>query len=271
MLTIVLAGLLAVLGAVAVLAYAHQANKRAIAGLHTQQVVVAAGLIRAGTSLGTAEQDNLLKTEELPTSSLSNNVGPLHSVAGKTRMVVNRNVQQSSILTSDMLQSAKTAGAVSAGFNVPKGMEAIAVALCIPESVASYVTAGSDVAVFDTYVTPINKSTTLQRTCNVSHQAVQSDTVQTRLVLQNLQVLSVGVSPLGGQRTPTIAGSVQATTQNSAESSQAAVLVTFAVPQADVWKLIQVAETGLPYLALNGPGAKTSFGTGAKTLFPTTP
>ena len=53
-LTIVLAGLLAVLGAVAILAYVHQADKRAIAGDVPVTVLEAVKPIPAGTPLGAA-------------------------------------------------------------------------------------------------------------------------------------------------------------------------------------------------------------------------
>ena len=52
LLTITLAAVLALLGAVAVLAYVRQANERAVNGLKAETVMVANGAIPAGTSLG---------------------------------------------------------------------------------------------------------------------------------------------------------------------------------------------------------------------------
>ena len=50
MLTITLAAVLGLLGVVAVVAYAHQANQRAVAGLKAETVLVAKFAIPAGTS-----------------------------------------------------------------------------------------------------------------------------------------------------------------------------------------------------------------------------
>ena len=70
MFTVVLAALLAVLGAVAVLAYVRQANNRAEAGLKTERVWTATGNITAGTTLAQAQALHLLTTKPYPVGSL---------------------------------------------------------------------------------------------------------------------------------------------------------------------------------------------------------
>ncbi len=55
-LTVALAGLLALLGVVAVLAYARQANTRALEGMKAETVLAAKSAIRAGTSLASREE-----------------------------------------------------------------------------------------------------------------------------------------------------------------------------------------------------------------------
>ena len=67
---IVLAGLLAVAGTLAVVAYAHHANERAIAGLKTVTVITAKDTIAARTSLGVAEKDGLLTHTKIPAESV---------------------------------------------------------------------------------------------------------------------------------------------------------------------------------------------------------
>ena len=69
LLTITLAAVLALLGAVAVLAYVRQANNRAVAGQKAETVIVASGAITAGTSLSEAKVKNELAYETVPASS----------------------------------------------------------------------------------------------------------------------------------------------------------------------------------------------------------
>jgi pilus assembly protein CpaB len=45
------------------------------------------------------------------------------------------------------------------------------------------------------------------------------------------------------------------------------MLVTFAVDQADAERVIQLTETGLPYLALLTPASRTGFDTSSQPLF----
>ena len=45
------------------------------------------------------------------------------------------------------------------------------------------------------------------------------------------------------------------------------MLVTLAVDQADAERVIQLTETGLPYLALLTPASQTGFDTGSQPLF----
>ena len=66
LLTITLAAVLALLGAVAVLAYVRQANNRAVAGQKAETVIVASGAITAGTSLSEAKVKNELAYETVP-------------------------------------------------------------------------------------------------------------------------------------------------------------------------------------------------------------
>ncbi len=85
--------------------------------------------------------------------------------------------------------------------------------------------------------------------------------------LSDLQVLSVGVAPPGGPSASSAISAVQALSENSSVTTQGAVLVTLAVDPAVAGKLIQLAEVGMPYLALNAPNEKPNFG-GTTTLFP---
>ena len=262
MLTIVLAGLLAVAGAVAVLAYVGQANKRAIGDDTPVTVLVARSPILAGTSLKFAQSRKLLVPETLPAKSVAGDqlvtkIGP-----GNEDKVLGGYLPKGYVLTGQMVVRASKR--VANNVSIPSGKVAVTIALCIPESVAGWVTANSHVAVFDNYVPhDANPAPTLQRTCDAAHQAVLGGTVHTQLVLSNLLVLSVGVASPGGPSASSAISAVQAASENSSVTTQGAVLVTLAVDPTAAWKLIQLADIGMPYLALNGPGPVPNFGTPA--------
>jgi pilus assembly protein CpaB len=258
MLTVVLAGLLAVLGAIAVLAYARQANARAVDGLKPVTVFEATNPIPGGTSLGAAFKAKDLTPVTVPASSLS--AVPVRSVTAKNEnLVLSGLLGKGQLLLEPMLVTAGKR--VASVVTIPAGKVAVTVALCIPEAVAGYVTAGSRVAVFDTYVSLAqSKAVSLQRTCEVGHQAAPTGVVHTQLVQSNLEVLSVGVPSVSGQSLSGAISQVQALSENSSVTSQGAVLVTFAVDPAVAAKLIQAAEVGLPYLALIPPNATPNFG-----------
>jgi pilus assembly protein CpaB len=252
-LTVALAGMLALIGAVAVLAYARQANSRAVDGLKAETVLAATGVIRAGTSLGTAQHDDLLTTEKVPVASLS--TAPVHSVtAANAHLVMSANVASGQVLLQNMLASAASVTA-GGGFVIPAGMVAVAVNMCVSEAVADYVTPGAYVAVFDTAANA--QASQVQRSCDAAHAVLSSGA--TRLVLQKAEVLAVGQNP-GTQSTSGANGTTVTTDPSgSSSSSQDEVLVTLAVNQADAERLILIDEVGLPYMALLGSGSNTAF------------
>src|SRR5215472_3493868 len=68
--TIAAAVLLAVLGAVGVLDYVHQADQRALTGMRAVNVYVATKQIPSGTAAAAAVQDGLLVRKPFPASSV---------------------------------------------------------------------------------------------------------------------------------------------------------------------------------------------------------
>jgi len=252
LLTITLAVVLGLVGIVAVLAYVRQADERAVAGLKAETVMMAEGAIPAGTSLSQARSENLLGSEEVPVSSL--NTPAVQSVTtANEHMVVSGTVPKGQVLLQNMLASAASV-ATNGSLSVPPGMVAVTVLMCVQEEVAGYVTAGSDVAVFDTYDNL--KTGQTQRTCEVQHTAISPDLISTRIVLARAKVLAVGQSPAP---TGTSAGSASTLTDPTSSALQDSVLVTLALSQADAERLISIAQLGMPYMALLTPASKTSF------------
>lgn len=262
-LTLTLALLLAVLGTAGVLAYVHQADARAVAGMKAVTTLVAQQPIPAGTSAGAAQREGLLTSQRLPASSV-----PADAVSSLTpdisSLVLSANLPPGQLLLRPMLVT--SAQATSAGaLAIPKGLIAVTIPLCMPAAVAGYVQPGSEVAVFDTY----SRSVSVQGNCNGSGGSSQtsgSGVVRTRIVLPRVLVLSVGSAPAGGTSGTT---GTNATSANStaATSTSGPVLVTLAVDQPDAERLILLTETGVSYLGLLTSSSHTAFDTATAPLF----
>lgn len=244
-LTVALAVLLAVLGTAGVLAYVRQADARAVAGMEAVTVLVARQEIPSGTSASTALQEGLLISQTLPASSVPSDA--VRSITpGLGALVMSANVQPGQLLLRPTLV---TAAQVTGSLAIPTGMIAVTIALCVPEDVAGNIQAGSDVAVFDTFSSSSGQSQSLNATpgCSGQHQQQAPGAVHTRMVVPRAEVLLLGMASASGSGAPS---ATSAQTSSSASSGQGPTLVTLAVTEADAEKLIQVTETGLPYLAL---------------------
>jgi pilus assembly protein CpaB len=251
-LTVVVAVLLAAVGTLAVLAYVHQANNRAVEGLKVVNVYVAQSEIPSGTAVGQAQHDGSLATEKLPVASVPQ--GAVESITTSMYgLVTNSTVQPGQLLLRPMLVAAAQ---VTGGVAIPQGLIAVSVQLCVPEAVAGYVTPGSYVAVFDTYG---GSTVQLERTCDTGHQVPPPSSVQTRIVLLKAEVLSVGQAPASAQNSSSGGTSTTVDGPASSASSEGVVLVTLALSQADAERVIDIAETGMPYLGLLTPSSQTGF------------
>jgi pilus assembly protein CpaB len=264
-LTITLAVLLAVLGTAGVLAYVHQADNRALAQMKAVTALVAQQQIPAGTSAAVALHDGLLRSQALPASSVP--ADAVRSITpGLGGLVVSAAVPSGQLLLRPMLVTLAQATATGA-LAIPKGLLAVTMPLCISGAVAGYVQPGSQVAVFDTYAT--SKKASLQESCDQSGQSNQAQgpgSVVTRIVLPRVLVLAVGAAASGGTTgaSTTASGGVfshnnSTQTDPSASGPAGAVLVTFAVSQANTEKLIGLTRAGLPYLALLTPSSVTGY------------
>ena len=258
MLTIVLAAALGLFGVVAVVAYANHANERAVAGQKAETVVFATNMIPAGTSLSQARKANWLSTEEVPASSLST---PPVTSSTSGHLVFNSAVPTGQVLLQNMLTTASNASFGASSLPVPAKDVAVTVNMCVAEAVASYLTRGSHIAVFDTIA---SKGSTVQRSCDAQHQilnanAIANNAAETRLVLPNAEVLAVGQNPAAQGTSQANTPTATADPASSAASSNTELLVTVAVTQEEAEKLILIDEVGMPYMALLGSQASISF------------
>jgi pilus assembly protein CpaB len=244
-LTIALAITLAVIGTGAVLIYVKQADQRAIAGQKAVTALVATQQIPAGTTAGTALRDGMLSSQQLPASSVPSDA--VHSLTSDlTGLELSGDLPAGQLLLRPMLVTTVQA---SSGLPIPAGKVAVTIQLCLQRAVANYVKAGSQIAVFNTfYRAPAGSVTT---SCTGTNFSKGAKALHTRLVLNDVRVLSVGPS-VASSTAGSGSSSVTSTafSQSTTGSNQTVVLVTVAVSQADAERLIELAEAGIPYLAL---------------------
>ena len=244
-LTIVLAIVLAAVGTGAVLLYVRGADRRALAGQTAVSVMVATQQVPAGTTAGTAITEGLLSRQELPAASVPSDA--VRSITSQLKgLVLSADLPSGQLLLRPMLV---TAVAARTGFPIPPGKVALSLQFCLARDVAGYVQPGSEVAVFNTFVSGTPGSAT-QSCAGISSQKGVTG-IHTRLVLPKVQVLAVGPAP--ASTTGSTGATSTAFSQNNSTapaSSSTIMLVTVAVNQVDAEKLIHLDETAVPYLAL---------------------
>ncbi len=261
MLTVVLAGLLGVLGIVAVLAYVQKANNQVVDNNKAVTVLVASGSIPQGTSLNQAVAGNLLVPKTYPKGAVP--AGAITAVTHANGKLVTTSAMQSGqlLLTSMLVRR----GAVSGAIAIPTGDMAVSLEVCLESAIAGYVQPGAKVALFDTYVT----TGSIQSSCDSSHEGQPIHAVTTRLVLKSVEVLSVSAAPPPATET-VVSGGVTQVSGGATAASQGAVFVTLAVNQHEAEQLILASQAGLPYFALLTEGSVTEPDSGTQ-LFSSKP
>jgi pilus assembly protein CpaB len=246
---IALAVLLAAVGTSGVIAYVRGANSRAIEGMKAVSVLVAQKKVPSGTLAATALRRGLLASEKLPASSVPANA--LATIpASLSSLAFSADLQPGQVLLRPMLI---TPVHVTGGLAIPAGMLAVTANFCLPEAVAGDVQPGAEVAIFDTVDTTAGINA--QAACTGPHAQPGGGGIKTRLVLSKVQVLSVGAYS-GGTGSTSVTSA--AGTSSVSSSGQATLMVTLALNQSQAERVIQITETGLPYLALVTSSSRTA-------------
>ncbi len=257
---VILAILLAVIGTTAVLAYVRQADQRALAGQKGVSVLVATAQVPAGTPPAAARR--LVRRASKATPAAPRPPDAVSSIGpGLGGLVFSTSAAPGQLLTRAMLVTSVQS---ASGMQIPAGMIAVTIQVCLPEAVAGNIRAGSQVAVFDTYA-PGATTFTAQTDCTGPHQQQSYASVHTRLILPQVQVLSVGQASMGSSSV--LGPGFGSSSAPSAISSQGTELITLAVSQADAERLIQISVAGVPYLALVTPSSGTAPDTKQIPLF----
>ncbi|MGC1212399.1 MAG: RcpC/CpaB family pilus assembly protein [Micromonospora sp.] len=219
---------LAALGTGAVLLYLRSADDRAVAGKQARTVLVADKHIPAGTSGKALRTKGYLREVRMPVETLPEDA--LEQVNGSLdALVTTAPVQRGQLMLRAMFGSAVAGGS---GLAIPDGQMAITARVKSTVFGPASLRAGARVAIFYTY-TPMDD----QKRDVVSGSGLEKGrkiNSVTRLLMTDVEVISVGPAPAADGATP--AG---ATTGGSDELS-----VTFGLNQVDAERLAHAVALG---------------------------
>jgi pilus assembly protein CpaB len=259
--------LLAVVGTVAVFAYARGADRRALQGQTAIGAYVAVKDVPAGTTAAKAISDGLIVKEMIASKGVPE--GALTSVDGSyDNLVATSDLQPGELVLKARFGSV---AAADGRLPVPSGKMAISVALDDPSHVGSFVVVGSHIAVFDTFnyiqkcgCTAIPGISTLTPTgdhLQDSHEYQRA----TRVLVPDVTVLAVGGTTVSTSNKSSNSSDVQPASDNSSVTT----LITLAVTADQAARIIHAERTGTMTFALLGADATPSAGSGVsdKGLF----
>jgi pilus assembly protein CpaB len=231
------AAVVALLGAAAVMVYANGADARAVASQQPTPVYVVKTLVPAGTTLKDAVQNGLIVKTSVAAKGLP--LGALVDVnSGNGGLYSLSDLQPGQYVLAAGFGS-KPVG--TKAIDVPAGQVAVSINLPDPARVGTFVTPGSRLVLFDSF----------QSGGGANGSA--SGGIQTRVLLDNVQVIAMGATSL----TPS-----QATKPGDSTGSApaATALLTVAVTPTDAVRLVHGIQTGSLYAALRGTDAKIDLG-----------
>lgn len=218
---------LAALGTGAVLLYLRSADDRALAGKQARTVLVADKHIPAGTSGKALRTKGYLREVRMPVETLPEDA--LEQVSGSLDgLVTTAPVQRGQLMLRAMFGTAVANGS---GLAIPDGQMAITARVKSAVFGPASLRAGARVAIFYTY-TPMDD----QKRDIVSGSGLEKGrkiNSVTRLLLTNVEVISVGPAPTDG------ASPAGAPTSQSDELS-----VTFGLNQVDAERLAHAVALG---------------------------
>ena len=236
-LAVLAAVVVALIGVVSVLFYAKGADARAVADQRPQTVFIAAKLVPSGTSAADAVAQGLMAPTQVAAKGLP--VGALQKVDDATGKLL----ALTDIAPGEFVVSSRF-GITPLGqkaIQVPDGQIAISISLSDPARVGAFVTPGSHIVIYDTYV-PLTVATAS------APKNGAAGTKETQVLLDDVLVIAVGSISL----TPPANGQAQAPTPGA--------LVTVALPPATAAKLVHGIQTGTLYAGLRGTDTKANLG-----------
>jgi pilus assembly protein CpaB len=223
-------------GVAAVLLYAKGADSRAVANQRPQTVFIAQERVPSGTTAADAVAKGLMAPVQIAAKGVP--VGALTKVDGATGKLV----ALTDIAAGDFVVASRF-GTTPAGLKaiqVPDGLVAISVSLTDPGRVGTFVTPGSRIVIYDTYVPSATTG-----------GAAATGTKVTQVLLEDVLVIAVGATSLNP---------VAAVEGAAPPPAAAGTLVTVALPPATAAKLVHGIQTGTLYAGLRGTDTKANPG-----------
>jgi pilus assembly protein CpaB len=230
---LILAAVIAAVGTGLVFMYAHNANQRAIADTHPEQVLVATAAIPPGITGSAASSSFVLKAiprDAIVPGALSNSV----DIADK--------ISLQPIVAGEQILPAQWGDKTSySQLQIPSGQMAVSVQMTDPGRVAGFVTPGSQVAVFlDAKPDELGGGTSNPSGASTGNAQTKTLPQFVRLLMPKATVLASGPTTL-----------LPPSNANGANTDQVAkAILTLAVDQKDAQRLILAAQHGVLYFAL---------------------
>lgn len=241
-----LALLIALIGAVAVIGYAHSADARAVAGQKVAEVYIATKEVPQGTTAQKAESQGLITLQKVVAKGVP--AGAMTSVPTSVQSLV----ALTPILAGEVVLTDRfgAQSAIRTTSGVPNGKVAITLPLSDPAGIKPLIDTGSHIVIYDTFNAT---GRTGRLTPYGAHLNDDKGTVRgTRVVLSDAEVLVVNKKTTGGT--------------GSAGQQQADLLVTVAVSPTDATRLVHAIQTGTLYAGLLGSGATVAPGAQSSDL-----
>ena len=235
--------ILALVGTAAVYDYVKNADTRAIAGKQAVNVLITVKRIPAGTTASNVRSGGYVRSDHLPADATPQ--GSINAITTDwDSQVATADIQPGQVVLRAMFGTSQP---TTNGLVIPGNSVAVSVRLTTDADVAGYVQRGSQIAIFDTFVLLDGKN----YPSGSKGGGSADDNWATKLLLPRVDVLAVSQSAPPATKTDTSSSS------NNSPSSTT-LLVTVAVSQIDAERLIEVAQTGMPYAALLSNDSSTA-------------
>lgn len=225
---IVIAVVLALVGTGALYSYLKGADERALSGKQPASVWIVTKRIPANLTVDKIATGGYARRESVPEAARPTDALVAFSDVTPDEVAL-AEIQTGQVLMHTMFGALPPA---TSGLAIPDNMVAVSILVSSNADVAGHVQAGSQIAIFDTFILldAANGSP-----AGTKEGGAKTDNWATRLLLPKVLVLAVS-------------GGVPSDTKQA--TSTQSLLVTVAVTQADAERVIHVMQTGNLYLAL---------------------
>jgi pilus assembly protein CpaB len=230
--------LIGLIGVAAVFLYASGADARAVNSQEPKSVFLAQELIPTGTTAADAVARGLMVKTKVASKGVP--AGALTQVEGATGKLV----ALTDIAAGDFVVATRfgTTPTGAKAISVPEGQVAISVTLTDPGRVGTFMTPGSRIVIYDTYV-PVTAD---------GKPFPGAGGKQTQVLLDNVLVIAMGSTALSAP--------VVKEEGAPAAAADTGSLVTVAVAPATAAKLVHGIQTGTLYAGLSSTNTKADLG-----------